>query len=65
MNKPVELKKTYMVYFLDIDPDTGFVSQMVPVAYTELEGYAEFFVKQLNEDVNADCPNRTHKCIKL
>ena len=59
MSNLAELKKTFVVYFIDIDPDTGFVSQMKPIAYTELEAYAKFFTELLNSSEDEE-PTRTH-----
>lgn len=44
----VELKKTYVIYFTDVDADTMDVSQMKPVAYTEFESYAKSITDFLN-----------------
>lgn len=49
-----ELKNTFVIYFIDIDPDTGFISLMQPVSYTELEGYATQITKFLNLSDNDD-----------
>ena len=45
---PDDLKPMHIIYFVDIDPDTGFVSQMKPVAYVEREPKAEAITKFLN-----------------
>jgi len=54
------MKTTFVIYLTDVDPDTGFVSQMVPVAYTEKEGYAIMISESLNKE-DCDDPNRTYK----
>lgn len=60
----VELKQRYVVYLIDIDPDTGDVSQMKPVAYTEKDYYAETIANLLNT-TEIDIPLREYKWTKL
>lgn len=61
-----ELKKTFAVFFIDTDPDTGFVSQMKTIAYADTEYYAKMFANFLNstEEVGDD-PNRKYHFIEL
>lgn len=57
-----ELRRTYVIYFIDINPDEGDVSQMKPVAYVDEEDFAKALIKFLNSvdgDGNVD-PNRTY-----
>jgi hypothetical protein len=60
-----ELKTTYVIFLTDVDPDTGFVSQMKPVAYTEDEGYAQMFTDYLNDNPDEDMPLRKYNHQKL
>lgn len=59
-----ELRITYVVYFVDIDPDTCYVSQMKPIAHMENEKIAELFTEFMNKN-DSDDPNRTYKYISL
>lgn len=54
-----ELRIVYAIYFVDLDPDTGFVSSMKAIAYTENPGYAELFTDSLRR--SNDDPLRTYK----
>jgi len=58
-----ELKSTHVSYFIDVDPDTGFVSQMKPVGYFENEEYAFEFSKLLN--TIDDSENRNYKTAEI
>jgi hypothetical protein len=62
---PEFLKKQFVVYFYDIDPDTGDVSQMKPVAYTELENYANEISAHLNNQDDGGDGSRKYKFIAL
>jgi hypothetical protein len=55
-----DMKMTYVIYLTDVCPDTGFVSQMKPVAYTEIENMAQFITDCLNKE-DCDDPNRTYR----
>lgn len=60
----VELKQKYVVFILDVDPDTGDVSLMKPVAYTDKDYYAETIANLLNTGDDVDgC--REYKWTKL
>lgn len=63
MTQLADLKKTYVVFLTDTDPDTGFVEQMKPVAYTETEGMAKAITEFLNKD--DDSPNRNYSFTNL
>lgn len=59
-----ELKQRYVIYLVDVDPDTGTVSQMLPVAYVETEDYAREITALLNSS-DYDEPSRTYKYTEL
>ncbi len=63
LKKLPELKKTHVVYLLDIDSDTGDVSQMLPIAYTEDEKYAKSIADHLKSVDGEDV--RTYKYTQL
>lgn len=60
----VELKRTWVIFLLDINPDVGNVSQMIPIAYTEEEFYAKGIAEYFNKNDDSD-PNRTYKYTQL
>lgn len=60
----MDMRITYVVYLTDIDPDTGEVSQMKPVAYVDNEGYAKDISDMFNRN-DCDDPNRTYRYQQL
>ena len=58
-----ELKHTYIAYFMDVDPDTIFISQIKVVGYFELEIYAKQFVDYMIQTDKEPC--RFYKYTKL
>lgn len=60
-----ELRKTFVIFLMDVSPDTISVQQMKPVAYCESEGYAKEITDFLNKSEAADDPNRTYKYTTL
>lgn len=61
----VELRKEYVVYLLDISPDTGDVTQMKPVAYCDNENYAKEIAKFLSSEDDGGDGSRTYKYADL
>lgn len=61
----VELRKTFVVCLVNIDPDTCDVSQMKPVAYTEKEHYAKTIAECLSQNDDGGDGCRVYKYINL
>ena len=59
-----DLRSMYVIYFTDVDADTGYVSQMRPVAHIENEEYAKVITEFLSND-DDEFPLRTYKYQKL
>jgi hypothetical protein len=59
-----ELKKTFVIFLTDTDPDTELVSQMIPIVHTETEGMAKVLTDFLNKDDTTN-PNRDYSFKKL
>ncbi len=58
------MKPNYFVYFIDISSDTGFIEQIKPVAYTELEIYAKTITETLQKE-DDEFPDREYKYEKF
>lgn len=62
--KNPQLRHSFLIFFIDIDPDVGDISQITIVAYTEFEGYAKVLTDFLNSSEDGEeC--RTYKYIKM
>lgn len=64
----VSIKEHYEIRFRDIDPDTGDISQDIPIAMSTDEGNAKWIVQALNTDwfgIGGPCdPNREFYILK-
>lgn len=65
VKKLPKLRQRYVVFLFDVDADSGDVSQMLPVAYTELEHYAKEISDYLNTQDDGGDGSRKYKFIQL